>query len=57
MGLLPDVIASTDERLVPLSRLEVRVERPVWLVMHRDVAQIARVRVVADFLIDRFARA
>lgn len=55
VGLLVDAIAATDPRLVPLTALGVCLERPLWLVLHRDLATVARVRVVADFLIDHFA--
>ena len=55
VGLLVDAIAASDPRLVPLPGLGVCVERPIWLVLHRDLVSVARVRAVADFLIDRFA--
>ena len=54
VGLLPDVIASTDRRLAALPALDVCVERPLWMVLHRDMAEVPRVRAVADFFISRF---
>lgn len=57
IGLLPDVSAADDPDLQPLDGLGVVVERPLWLVMHKDLADVARVRVVVDFLEERFAEA
>ncbi len=50
---IPDVLAASEPALVPLPALGVRAERPLWVVMHRDLADTARVRVVADFLAER----
>jgi len=30
-------------------------QRPIWLVMHKDLQQAPRVRACADFLVARFA--
>lgn len=53
VGLLADVIAASDRRLAPLPALNVCVERPLWMVLHQDMAEVPRVRAVADFLIAR----
>ncbi len=55
VAMLPDIFAARDPTLVPLDALCVQRERPVWLVMHREMARVARVRAVADFLAERFA--
>ena len=50
VALLPDVLAAQRAELVPLNHLRPPTEDPVWLVVHPDMAQVARVRAVADFL-------
>lgn len=51
-GLLHCFAAASDDRLVRVLEQEVEVERSYWMVMHDDLAQIPRVRAVADFLIE-----
>ncbi len=51
VALLPDLLAESAPNLVPLDGLGYRHEDPIWMVMHRDLAQVARVRAVADFLV------
>lgn len=53
VAVLPDVLARRHPELVPLEGPERR--RDVWMVMHPDVAQIERVRVVADLIVARLA--
>jgi DNA-binding transcriptional LysR family regulator len=53
VGLIPDLLASSEPDLVPLERLGPGVGLPVWLVSHPDRARIARVRAVIDFLVER----
>lgn len=50
IAMLPDVIAAGHPELVALTAVERIRERPLWLTMHRDLARVARVRAVADFL-------
>ncbi|MEM1415976.1 MAG: LysR family transcriptional regulator [Myxococcota bacterium] len=52
VALLPDALATRRPELVALDRLGDPIVDPVWLAMHRDLAQVARVRAVADFLVE-----
>lgn len=52
IALLPDVVAATHPHLVPLHGLGEVHEDSIWLVMQRDLAEVARVRAVADFLVE-----
>ncbi|MEM9694825.1 MAG: LysR family transcriptional regulator [Myxococcota bacterium] len=52
VSLLPDLVCRPYPDLVPLDGLGMDFENPIWLVMHRDLAHVARVRAVADFLIE-----
>ena len=55
VAYLPDVIASQQPELVALDGLGLVRDRPLWLCMHRDLARVARVRVLADFLAEELA--
>ena len=55
IGLLPDISAVRDPDLVPLPGLGVHLDATLWVVMHKDLADVARVRVVVEFLEERFA--
>lgn len=57
IGLLPDVTAAAIPDLVALPGLGVEVERPLWLVLHKDLVDVARVRAVVEFLEERFTGA
>lgn len=57
IGLLPDVTAASIADLVPLNGLGVVVERPLWLVLHKDLVEVARVRAVVEFIEGLFSQA
>ncbi len=48
-AVLPRAIAARDPRLVAL-RLGEPPERPLWLLVHRDMARLARIRAVGDWI-------
>jgi DNA-binding transcriptional LysR family regulator len=50
VAVLPDVIGCRARGLVALDGLGIVRERPLWLVVHRDLRHVSRVRVVADFV-------
>lgn len=52
IGILPTFIGDEDEELQVLEKDS--DETPLWLVVHPEVAQIARVRVVIDYLTTLF---
>jgi DNA-binding transcriptional LysR family regulator len=52
LGMLHAFAADTDRRLVRILREEVHVKRSYWLVMHRDLQKLPRVRAIATFLED-----
>ncbi len=54
VGLVPDVVAAMDDRLVPLTNLDVpRRVRDLWLACPESLAHVARVRAVMDYLAER----
>jgi len=55
VGMLPDVVAARHPELVALEGVGGVRQRPLWLCMHRDLARVTRVRVVADFLAEALA--
>lgn len=57
VALLPDLLAAPHAELVALDGLELAQEDPIWLVLHQDLARVARVRAVADFLGEVFGAA
>lgn len=50
IGVLPDFIAKTDPRLVPVLPQDVEITRSFWLVTHRDMVKLARIKAVAGLL-------
>lgn len=48
--LLPDFVAAVTPGLVPVPVGPKPLERDLWLLLRRDLAQVPRVRVVADYL-------
>ena len=52
VALLPDELAARRPELVPLNGLGEPIADPVWLAVHRDLAEVARVRAVTDFLVE-----
>jgi DNA-binding transcriptional LysR family regulator len=48
LAMLPTPLAHLSGGLVEVSSVETPLARTAWLVMHRDVRQLRRVRVVAD---------
>jgi DNA-binding transcriptional LysR family regulator len=55
VAMVPDLIAEVTPGLVPLDGLGAVRQTPIWLVMHRDLSGVARVRAVADYLVERLA--
>src|SRR5215470_465032 len=56
VALLPRYVAVGDPDLVPVSLANWLPEREVWLVIRRDLRNVPRVRALADYLVDVFAR-
>lgn len=50
VGILPCFMADGDKRLVRLLPRAVSLMRTYWLTVHEDIAELARVRVTADFI-------
>jgi DNA-binding transcriptional LysR family regulator len=51
-GVLPTYMAERDRRLVRLLGPSRVLSRDLWLVYHRDVRELARLRAVASFLVE-----
>ena len=56
VAMLPRFMARRHPELVGVLHESVKVERSFWLVTHEDVAALARIRAVSDFLSDLMAR-
>ena len=56
VALLPRYVAAGDPDLAPVSLAKALPEREVWLVVRRDLRNVPRVRALADYLVDVFAR-
>ncbi len=52
VAVLPSFLARNELGLVPVLHDQVRIERSFWLVIHEDVAALARIQAVTDFLVD-----
>ncbi len=50
LGVLPCILADTDEGLVRVKPDLCRQEEAIWLVVHEGVRDTKRIRVVGDFL-------
>lgn len=55
-GVLPCYMGESDSRLVCLLGPSRVVSRNLWIVYHRDVRELVRLRVVADFIIEEARR-
>ena len=54
IAVLPNFMAARDETLRPLLKDKVRVERSFWLSTHEDLAPLARIRALSEFLGELF---
>jgi DNA-binding transcriptional LysR family regulator len=50
VSVLPHFIGRQDGDLVPLLADSIYIRRAFWTVVHRDLAKVARVRAVIDWL-------
>ena len=50
--VLPAFMACDDARLVRVLERQVVLQRSFWLVMHEDIADLARVRVASEFIVE-----
>lgn len=50
VAILPSLLADDDQDLIRLLPSERVISAKLWVVMHRDIARIPRIRLVADFL-------
>ena len=50
ISVLPHFIGRRDARLVPVLADAVSITRSFWIVVHQDIARLARVRAVIDWL-------
>jgi DNA-binding transcriptional LysR family regulator len=48
--MLPHFMACMEPTLVPVLSKQITLQRTLWLVMHSDMRDLARVRVTADFI-------
>ena len=49
VSVLPNFIGSMDEQLIPVMP-SIQIKRSFWIVVHRDLAKVARVRAVIEWL-------
>jgi len=54
IAVLPHFMGIGDPALVPVLKDVVRVDRSFWLATHEDLAPLARIRAMSDFLTDLF---
>jgi DNA-binding transcriptional LysR family regulator len=54
--VLPCFMANSDERLVRVLPKEVRLRRTLWMVVHSDMRDIARIQVTSEFIADEVRR-
>jgi DNA-binding transcriptional LysR family regulator len=50
LGILPRFMANGDARLTRVLPRTVSLIRTYWLTVHEDIAELARIRVTADFI-------
>lgn len=55
LAQLPEILADGYQELVPLPCIAEPREIPLWLVLHQDLARVARVRAVVDHLVAKLA--
>jgi len=51
--MLPCFMAMTEPSLVPVLHKQITLDRTLWLIMHSDMRDLARVRVTADFIVEQ----
>ena len=56
IGILPCFIGEKNPALVRLLADQIDIERSFWLVMHRDLQKLARIRIFIDWLSDEIAK-
>ncbi len=49
VSVLPNFIGSIDEQMIPIIQ-SIQIRRSFWIVVHRDLAKVARVRAVIEWL-------
>jgi DNA-binding transcriptional LysR family regulator len=54
IGVLPDFIGKQDAELIQLLPDQIEIIRHFWLVTHRDLVNLLRIKAVADWLRGRF---
>ncbi|WP_018147931.1 LysR family transcriptional regulator [Henriciella marina] len=54
IAVLPNFMAARDKALQPVLKDKVRVQRSFWLSLHEDLAPLARIRALSDFLAELF---
>ena len=52
--VLPHFLASQFSELLPVLPSQIKLERSWWLVVHNPQLDIARIRIVMDFIADLF---
>lgn len=55
VGALPDILANLYPRLKPLPGAWDTAQREVWLIVHKDLSRVSRIRAVMDFLTESAA--
>ncbi len=50
LGVLPRFMADGDERLIPVLPAEIHFLRSYWVLVPEEIAKLARIRVVVDFI-------
>lgn len=50
IGVLPDFVAAGEPGLVRLLHEQMEITRSFWLVTHRDMVKVARIRAISDYL-------
>lgn len=51
IAVLPDFMTAGESTLVPVLPKQVKLTRTLWLIIHSDMRDLARVRVTADFIL------
>lgn len=54
--VLPCFMAGSDERLVRVLAKDVRLRRTLWMIVHSDMREIARIHVTCEFIADEVRR-
>lgn len=57
IGIVHDFMARNHDELVPVLKNEVSIQRSFWLTVHEDYAQIDRIRICMDAIVDHMRRA